>query len=238
MKIVPATFLQSIRKSRIQIGNHNCEPWFVLTDKMSKRKGVSLDEKRARMLQIFYEKKEFFTLKELEKIAPKEKGIVVQSVKDILQALVDDGLVRSEKIGTSVYFWTFPGQNITAIEQRISEASKKIVEAEFKLQKLKELCSKEQIGKENTEERQILLHELEELKEQENQLKIQVAKFSDSDPEVTAKLSKKAQEYKDAANVWTDNIFALQSWCKNKFDIPEKSLNKQFNIPDDLDYKE
>lgn len=76
---------------------------------MSKRRGVSLDEKRMRMLQIFYEKKEFFTLKEMEKIAPKEKNIVVQSVKDILQALVDDGLVRSEKIGISTYFWRFPG---------------------------------------------------------------------------------------------------------------------------------
>lgn len=76
---------------------------------MSKKRGVSLDEKRLRMLQLFYEKKEFFTLKEVEKIAPKEKNIVQQSVKDVLQALVDDGLVRSEKIGTSVYFWRFPG---------------------------------------------------------------------------------------------------------------------------------
>lgn len=76
---------------------------------MSKRKGVSLDEKRTRMLQIFYEKREFFTLKEIEKIASKEKGIVLQSVKDVLQALVDDGLVRSDKIGTSVFFWAFPG---------------------------------------------------------------------------------------------------------------------------------
>lgn len=205
---------------------------------MSKRKGVSLDEKRARMLQIFYEKKEFFTLKELEKIAPKEKGIVVQSVKDVIQALVDDGLVRSEKIGTSVYFWTFPGENITAIEQRISESSKKIVEAEFKLQKLKEICAKEQVGKENTEERQILLHEIEELKAKEDQLKKQIAKFSDADPEAIAKLTEKAQEYKDATNIWTDNIFALQGWCKRKFDISEEFLNKQFNIPNDLDYKE
>ncbi|XP_076162203.1 meiotic nuclear division protein 1 homolog [Ptiloglossa arizonensis] len=205
---------------------------------MSKRKGVSLDEKRIRMLQIFYEKREFFTLKELEKVAPKEKGIVVQSVKDVLNALVDDGLVRSEKIGTSVYFWTFPGENITAIEQRISEASKKIVEAEFKLQKLKEACVKEKIGKEDTEERQLLLQELEELKAKEDQLKKQIAKFSDADPEAIAKLGEKAQEYKDATNVWTDNIFAIQSWCKNKFDISKETLNKQFNIPNDLDYKE
>lgn len=74
---------------------------------MSKR--VSLDEKRARMLQIFYEKKEFFTLKDIEKIASKEKGIVVQTVKDVLQALVDDGFVHTDKIGSTIYYWTFPG---------------------------------------------------------------------------------------------------------------------------------
>ncbi|KOC65436.1 Meiotic nuclear division protein 1 like protein [Habropoda laboriosa] len=192
---------------------------------MSKRKGVSLDEKRTRMLQLFYERREFFTLKELEKIAPKEKGIVGQSVKDVLQALVDDGLVRSEKIGTSVYFWTFPGENITAIEQRISEATKKIVGAEFKLQKLKEACEREKVVK-------------EKLRVKENQLKLQIAKFSDTDPEAIAKIEKRAQEYKEVTNTWTDNIFAIQSWCKNKFDISQECLNKQFNIPSDLDYKE
>lgn len=92
--------------------NNLCKiSYFILAslNKMSKRKGVSFEEKRIRMLELFYEKREFFTLKELEKIAPKEKGIVAQAVKDVLQTLVDDGLVRSEKIGTSVYFWTFPG---------------------------------------------------------------------------------------------------------------------------------
>ena len=37
------------------------------------------------------------------------------SVKDILQSLVDDGMVDTDKIGTSVYFWAFPskaGQNV------------------------------------------------------------------------------------------------------------------------------
>lgn len=205
---------------------------------MSKRKGVSFEEKRMRMLQLFYEKKEFFTLKELEKIAAKEKGIVAQAVKDVLQTLVDDELIRSEKIGTSVYFWIFPGENVTKIEQRISETLKNIVEAEFKLKKLKDACEKEKIGKEDTEERQILLRELEELKAKENQLNKQIAKFSDADPEVIAKLGEKVQKYKEVTNTWTDNIFAIQGWCKNKFDISVECLNKHFNIPDDLDYKE
>ena len=98
---------------------------------MSKRKGLSAEEKRIKMLEIFHESKDFYQLKvrnlyrvrtriedvilytsiflqELEKIAPKEKGIVAQSVKDVIQSLVDDNLVDTDKIGTSVYFWSYP----------------------------------------------------------------------------------------------------------------------------------
>jgi len=42
---------------------------------MSKKRGLSLEEKRTRLLELFFEKKDFFLLKELEKVAPKEKGI-------------------------------------------------------------------------------------------------------------------------------------------------------------------
>ncbi|XP_011705594.1 PREDICTED: meiotic nuclear division protein 1 homolog [Wasmannia auropunctata] len=205
---------------------------------MSKKKGVSLDEKRMRMLQIFYEKKEFFTLKDLEKIAPKEKNIVIQSVKDVLQALVDDGLVRSEKIGTSTYFWRFPGENITATERRIADTSKKLVETEFKLEKLKEEIQKEKELKNDSEERRTLLEEVEKLRKEEQEIKKQIAKFSGVDPEVITEMVEKTQRYKDATNIWTDNIFSIQSWCKNKFGISEQDLNKQFNISEDLDYKE
>lgn len=42
-----------------------------------------------------------FQLKELEKMGPK-KGVISQSVKDVVQSLVDDDLVSKDKIGTSV----------------------------------------------------------------------------------------------------------------------------------------
>lgn len=73
-----------------------------------KKKGLSFEEKRKRLCEIFLEKKDFFQLKELEKMGPKLKGIVSQSVKEVLQSLVDDDLVVCEKIGTSNYFWSFP----------------------------------------------------------------------------------------------------------------------------------
>ena len=107
---------------------------------MSKKRGLSLEEKRKAMLEIFYEKKEFFQLKDLEKIAPKEKGIVAQSVKDVLQSLVDDCMVDTEKIGTSVYFWSFPSktasirkQKLSYLEEKLDEVKKRKLDTEMKL---------------------------------------------------------------------------------------------------------
>lgn len=36
-----------------------------------------------------------------------KKGVISQSVKDVIQSLVDDDLVLREKIGTSVSFSSF-----------------------------------------------------------------------------------------------------------------------------------
>lgn len=87
---------------------------------MSKKRGLSLEDKRKGMMELFYEKKDFFQLKELEKIAPKEKGIVQGSVKDVVQSLVDDGMVDTDKIGTSVYFWAFPSKASNTKKQKLS----------------------------------------------------------------------------------------------------------------------
>ena len=33
-----------------------------------------------------------------------------------------------------------------------------------------------------------------------------------------------------------DNVFAVKSWCKNKFGLEESVIDKQFSIPEDFDY--
>ncbi|KAL5161734.1 Meiotic nuclear division protein 1 [Glycine soja] len=61
---------------------------------MSKKRGLSLEQKRKKMLPIFYESQDFYLLKELEKMGPR-KGVISQSVKDFVQSLVDDDLLRN-----------------------------------------------------------------------------------------------------------------------------------------------
>lgn len=45
-----------------------------------------------------------------------------------------------------------------------------------------------------------------------------------------------SQELLEAANRWTDNVYTLRSWCVKKFNVDQNELNKQFEIPEDLDY--
>ncbi|RPB21331.1 hypothetical protein L211DRAFT_749717, partial [Terfezia boudieri ATCC MYA-4762] len=48
-------------------------------------------------------------LKELEKLLPPASGISGMQAKDALQALVDDSLLRVEKIGSGNWYWAFVG---------------------------------------------------------------------------------------------------------------------------------
>ena len=40
-----------------------------------------------------------------------------QTIKDVLQSLVDDGLVDTDKVGTSNYFWAFPSKGSQAVRE-------------------------------------------------------------------------------------------------------------------------
>ena len=63
----------------MRLNQFSCNLSFSLQNKArknmaSKKKGLSLEEKRQRMMEIFYETKDVFLLKDIEKIAPKSKG--------------------------------------------------------------------------------------------------------------------------------------------------------------------
>jgi len=205
----------------------------------SKKKGLSLEEKRKKMMELFYETKDVFLLKDLEKIAPKLKGITSMSVKDVVTSLVDDNMVDSEKIGTSIYFWAFPSKasanskrKLDSLQEQIDQVEKKRKVAEAELQIALE-------GREENDERTQILLRLEAAETRNGELKTKLGQFADNDPQVLQEMETERRKALEAANRWTDNVFSLQSWVKNKFpNIGLDMFNKQFGIPEDLDYIE
>ncbi|KII68166.1 Meiotic nuclear division protein 1 [Thelohanellus kitauei] len=203
---------------------------------MSKKRGLSLEEKRKRMLEIFYEKKEFFQLKELEKIGPKEKGITPMSIKEVVQSLVDDRLVDSDKIGLSTYYWSYPNNAAIARHTQIEVLKKEIQSNTSEIEKIKLLYEKEKAGKQVTQEYEDLLENYENLKQELSVLDESLSKFDHCDTAVYEQMQKHTDELCNAANRWTDNIYALVDYCKNKLFIEKKEVHSYFNIPEELDY--
>ncbi|XP_056266212.1 meiotic nuclear division protein 1 homolog isoform X2 [Pseudoliparis swirei] len=178
---------------------------------MSKKKGLSLEEKRTRMMEIFFETKDVFQLKDIEKIAPKTKGITPMSVKDVLQSLVDDNMVDCERVGTSNYYWAFPSKALNARKHKLEELQ-------------------------SQEERSSLLKELQALREERTQLQAELNKYRECDPQVIEDMRKSNVVAKEAVSRWTDNVFAIKSWTKKKFSFDDSRIDKAFGIPEDFDY--
>lgn len=205
---------------------------------MSKKRGLSLEEKRERMMQIFYETKSFFQLKDLEKIAQKEKGITSMSVKEVLQSLVDDNMVDTERIGTSNYFWAYPSKVFNIRRKNLEDLIKLEDGIKKKIEFNNSTLSYAKKGKEDSDERTQLLLELSKLEKENKTLGEQLAQYKDCDPEVLNQVKEEATMALEATNRWTDNIFQVKKWCKDKFNIETSQIDKQFGIPQEMDYVE
>ncbi|XP_006004923.1 meiotic nuclear division protein 1 homolog [Latimeria chalumnae] len=203
---------------------------------MSKKRGLSVEEKRSRMMEIFFETKDVFQLKDLEKIAPREKGITSMSVKEVLQSLVDDALVDSERIGTSNYFWAFPSKALHARKRKLEELETQLCEGNQRKNNLQQSLEKVKVGRQDTEDRAVMLEELVALRQKRDELKAEVEKYKECDPEVIEEMRKANKAAKEATNRWTDNVFAIKSWAKRKFGFEENRIDKTFGIPEDFDY--
>ncbi|GMK59870.1 hypothetical protein CspeluHIS016_0900870 [Cutaneotrichosporon spelunceum] len=181
---------------------------------MSKR-GLSREEKRIRLVEIFHESAEFYTLKELEKIAPKQKGIVQQSVKEILDELVSDGLVTFDKIGTSNYFWAFPSTAGATKRAMLDKAKAEAEAVEASIALTQAAIKAATKGREDTPGRQELLIQLQTKREESDKLKSELEAHGAADPVRYTRKKDATAIAKAAAQRWTENTMILWNLAKN-----------------------
>ncbi|KAI7881753.1 meiotic nuclear division protein 1 [Lichtheimia hyalospora FSU 10163] len=198
------------------------------------RKGISLDEKRRRMEKYLHETCDFFQLKELEKAGPK-LGVVQQSVKEVVQGLIDDGLVCSDKIGPSNYYWSYPSAAEQAIRSKEEQLQAKLDQERKKNEQLKREIELAQQGRQPSDERDKVLLELKELQAENKALEKEMQLYKDNDPETYKAKEKAIVICKEAVNRWTENIWIMQSYCTNKYGIDREEFNRAFNIDSELD---
>lgn len=166
-----------------------------------------------------------FQLKDLERLGP-TKGIVAQTVKEVLQTLVDDSLVTTEKIGISNFFWSFPGQTCALLKQRHLD-----LKAELDLLQNNVESSNLEIKKASelrlpNEERESLLQQLETSKQQQKELKEKLLQYKDYDPVEFKHLEQKAKVCQESAERWMDNLSLLEDYCCLNFGIERQNFTK------------
>ncbi|CAL1354860.1 unnamed protein product [Linum trigynum] len=205
---------------------------------MSKKRGLSLEEKREKMLQIFYESQDFFLLKELEKLGPK-KGVITQSVKDVVQSLVDDDLVLKDKIGTSVYFWSLPSSTGNQLKNIKDKLGSDLPSSKKRYAELIEQSAGLKKGREESDEREVALSDLKDIQAKHNELKEEMAKYADNDPAAFEALSSAPALRKLLTSLMQPQTDGL--WYSKNFPQAAEQLDnlfKEVGVTDEFDYLE
>ena len=205
---------------------------------MSKRKGMSAEDKRTALLGMYHSSKTVYTLHEVEKEGPKT-GVVRSAVLDVNQQLVDDGLVETDKIGSTGYYWSFPSKRVqnvslqsSSLEEEIKSETAELAETHKKIKVVRE-CRVESAG------RDAQLKQLLSLKQEIAALEGQVEVLKENDPEEVARQTAIVDMCKMAANRWTDNLLELRSWLVKKKGMSSKeavTTLKQMGVPENLEY--
>ena len=203
-------------------------------------RGMSAEEKKAVVLDVFRAAEAPFAVKEIEKAAGAKKGLHPMQIKDLVVALVDDGKVNSEKIGASTYYWSFPAEasaKVRAEGERLDQERNSLSERKASLEA--EVSQRRAAaGPSEDAERERLQAVLQSLEAKEADLGRELRAASACDPEKYHKMKEGATTARDSANRWIENIWALQSWMNKKFSGREDELKLHFKsqgVPDDLD---
>ena len=177
------------------------------------------------MLGLFHESRAPWLLKDVEKEASR-RGVNSMTVKDVVQSLIDDDLVHVDKIGSSNWYWAFPGEATSKARASLETAEKEatqLLEEKLRLEKKIETQTKKNPV---TNEHKALSAEVNALRETNTKLTEELESFSSSNPETIKMMREATSVSKKAANVWTDNVFMMKSWAENK--MGDKQQVKQF----------
>ncbi|KAK9324168.1 meiotic nuclear division protein 1 [Lipomyces orientalis] len=195
---------------------------------------MSAAEKATRLLAFFHDSLSFFAIKDIERQGAKSTGINSMQIKDVLQSLIDDGLVRCEKIGSGNYYWSFPSDASRSRALKFETMRKKVEAGNENVTLLEEKLRFETDARQMTDEREALLRDVDAKQSNLSALNAAISKYSDCDPELLESQQNALALAKEAVNRWTDNIFLVIGYFRDQgTDI--QMVYQEFGIPEDLD---
>ena len=218
---------------------------------MSKKKGLSIEEKIIKCEEYFHEHQVPFTLKELMVLIPKAKGVIYQSVEECIELLVSENRVQCEKIGVSTFYWYFEVSSMdkaaakcdilkhqkSALLHQVTDKTKQCaqswsylgVEEAFSAD-INPQTSPSLLSLENQR------LQLSQLTHQISTRRHQIGALADRDPNITQRLSEIRGYARAAVNRWTDNLFLVEDAICKSTSFTRGQLRANFGTPPQIDY--
>eukprot|EP00927_Polykrikos_kofoidii_P055367 TRINITY_DN49637_c0_g1_i1.p1 TRINITY_DN49637_c0_g1~~TRINITY_DN49637_c0_g1_i1.p1 ORF type:complete len:211 (-),score=49.27 TRINITY_DN49637_c0_g1_i1:141-773(-) len=210
---------------------------------MSKRKGLSFDDKKATLLAAMHAEGSFYTLKELENLG-KSKGVIPQAVKDVVEGLCADGTVHNDKVGSQQIFWALPSQKISALQ---AKKSRLIAEVERMQKEHDELrAASDEAAKDNggsvPSEQEVAELKARVAVDQRRcaEMRAQIDAFERCGPAKLLEMKSQTAMAIEAANRWADNICSVRSMFvrERRGEVTTAQFNRTFELPEDFEYLE
>lgn len=194
---------------------------------------MSLEEKTARLLAWFHASHTIYNVKEVESAASKATGISSMQIKDVLKVLLDEGLVRCEKCGTTNIYWSFAyaaqlqlddQYTRTQIQLEAANTNSDILDAQLaKLKKTHAGTQWEKLSAENMA--------LETLGVE---LATQVARLKENSAESVQQRKQKLLKLESGIDVLVDNITLIVNYIHSNNGISKDEIYKALNVPSEI----
>ena len=152
------------------------------------------------------------------------------SVKEHVQALVDEGLVRVEKIGSGNWYWSFGSEEKKSREKVLHDLGDEYKGLGHKVEALRrEMEARKGDLEEDSngegQERENLLARSEELKGEISKLKAELGKYEDGDPKLLEERRGRAKREKERAERWTENCWVLEGYVRDQLGVDGEGLD-------------
>ena len=196
------------------------------------RKGVSREEKLGRLKAIIFNGKSVYSLKEMEKLG-KGAGIVQQAIKECMDELEYDNLIRKDKVGSGNFYYAFPSAQFVTDKKKTEAVVAARTASQTKTAALEVEIAELRVGREDSAERTELLRSVAVKSAEKEQLLAAMVTMEGNDPVVIDKLVAGIKCATDSATRWGDNCESLIDWCVKATNQPRKVICTHADIPEE-----
>ncbi|KAF2255474.1 meiotic nuclear division protein 1 [Trematosphaeria pertusa] len=202
--------------------------------------------KQATILAWFHKTAVAHSIKDLEKALPQVASINGMQVKDYLQALSDENMIRVEKVGSGNWYWSFPSDAKKAKEDALEKVQEEYNKANTIVTELQAKVDEAGAARAEDEDmlmgcdRKTLITKHADLTKELEKLRQELAAYSEQDPVEMEKKRNETQLSRNEVEKYTDQVLSMEGWLKEQTggDLEQMSNIKRMYYGDEFDEEE